>query len=272
MVYIARLDVSENRPTTHCKHCVFAVKNSDGDEQIGCLSDRISAFKKSGTSVVTTTEDNQSYYTVGGLCNLFRDESWKHYEEAKNVGLFDREDIYLSKAKQEISTSFGFVIYDSEEECEKLKQTVHSVGLSYPKNKVKIVISATGRKKNIADYIELVESFIQKGWKIELVINSEESPKHVRDLDAFGKCAHLDYLAYCDSGAILTESTLEKINSALNYKLEKIITFSQKSLFGPISFIMKSIASSEYLEHNDFQKMFENVKDQCLSNNMHKEL
>ena len=272
--------MSENKPTTHCKHCVFAIKNAEGDKQIGCLSNRISVFKDNGTSVVTTTDDDESYYTIGGLCNLFRDEKWKHYKEAKDVGLFKREDIYLHKAKEEICTSFGIIIYDNEESCEKLKSTIDSIRSSYllagctdyPKNKIKIVISATGQKNDFPEYIQLVESCVSEGWKIELVLNSKESPKHVRDFDAFNKCAHLNYLAYCDSGASLASSTLERINSALNYRMEKVITFSQSSLFGPVNFIMKSIASSEYLKYNDFQKMFEDIKSQCIRKDMHREL
>ena len=280
MAYIARLDVSESKPITNCKHCVFAIKSAKGNNQIGCLPDRISAFKDSGTSVVRTTDDDESYYTIGGLCNLFRDEKWKHYEEAKDAGLFDRDDIYLHKAKEEICTSFGIIIYDNENDCGKLKHTIDSIrsayllagATDYPKNKIKIVVSSIGQKNDFPEYIQLVESCVSEGWEIELVLNSKESPKHVRDFDAFNKCAHLNYLAHCDSGASLASSTLARINSSLNYKMEKVITFSQNSLFGPVNFIMKSIASSEYLKYNDFQKMFENIKSQCIDKSMHKEL
>jgi len=270
--------VSENKPTTNCKHCAFSIKDSSDSKQIGCLANRISAFRENGSSVVETVNDNESYYTIHELCNLFRDESWKHYEEASNVQLFDREDIYLHKAKEEITTSFGIVVYDEEEECEKLNQTIESIkssvlwGSEYPMSNIRIVVSISEQKKNLKDYHKLLESSISEGWNLFLVFNSKESPKGTRDFDAFKKCVSVDYFAYCNSGAVLSSSTLGKINSSLNHKLEKIITFSQDSLFGPINFVMKKVATSQYLKYKNFQNMFEQVKSDCVENSMHKEL
>jgi len=271
--------VSENKPTTNCKHCIFAIKDSSDSKQTGCLANRISIFRENGSSVVETVNDNESYYTIHELCNLFRDESWKHYEDASNVQLFDREEIYLQKAKEEIAMSFGIVIYDDEEECEKLKQTIESIKSSvlyhstgYPKNNIRIVVSVSDQKKNLKDYYELLEPSMNEGWDLCLVFNSKESPKNTRDFDAFKKCTNVNYFAYCDSGAVLASSTLGKINSSLNHKLEKIITFSQGSLFGPVNFVMKKVATSQYLKHKNFQNMFEQIKSECVKNKMHKEL
>jgi hypothetical protein len=265
--------VLENKSTTNCKNCVFSVKTPDNTKQIGCLAHRISKFRESGISVVTTVDNDESYYTIGGLCNLLRDKSWPDYQKAKDSNQLDREAVYLYKAKQEIATSFGFVIYDKEKTSDKLKNTINSViSTEYKKNKIKMVVSATGNKDDISEYIKVIEDTKSKGWNIELVLNAAYSPKHIRDFDAFNRCAGFHYLAYCDSGDIVSESTFDRINISLNHDLEKNITFSQSSKSSVVGFVMKRIANMEYLKHNDFHKMFEHIKLKCIEKNMHKEL
>ena len=105
-----------------------------------------------------------------------------------------------------------------------------------------------------------------------MILNSDASPKNLRDFEAFNKCSSCAYLAACDSGATFSSSTLSRIDTALNGTLAKVVTFSQNSLFGKVDFITRSIASSEYLKYNDFQKMLTSVKELCIDNKMHREL
>ena len=265
--------MSENRPTTHCKHCVFSVKRDGSEDQIGCLANRIHGFRNAGTKVVKTTDDDASYYTVNSLCNLFRDEKWKHYNEAKSADLLERENVYLEKAYKEVEISFGIIIYDNEATHDKVQQTVDSiVGSEYDPKKIKIIITTKGKKENLYEFVRIVEETKAKGYQIELVCNAPYSTNEVVDFDAFNKCRNYHYFAFCESGAVIASSTLGRINDHLNSFMKKYITFSQGCLFGETNFIMRHVASSEYLKFNDFQVMFESVKKRCQENGMHLEL
>jgi len=263
--------VSENKLNTSCEHCIWALKDKKGD-QTGCLPLRLDKFRKSGAKV--TKGLDQPYYCIDRVCNLHRTKEWPHYDEDfEEATLFKKDDLYLTKASNEIATTFGIVIYDDEETHEKLEQTMSSIGdTTHNKTKIRIVISATKHKKDVHEYIRIVESFKEDGFSIELILNSGTSPKNLRDFEAFNKCANCTYLAACDSGATIASSTLSRIENYLNGQVEKVITFSQNSLFGRVDFIMKSIASSEYLKYNDFQKMLTSIKKLCVKNKMHREL
>ena len=257
---------------TDCKQCIWATTDKNGN-QTDCLANRLDKFKKVG-AWVGKESPGDTHYQIDRVCNLLRAENWSHYDEDfEEATLFKKDDLYLTKASNEIKTTFGIVIYDSEETHEKLEQTASSIAdTTYDRTKINIVISATGRKERVHEYIRIVESLKADGFSVELIINSDFSPKNLRDFEAFNKCANYNYLASCDSGATIASDTLSRIDQTLNGNLEKVVTFSQNSLFGRVDFIMKSIASSEYLKHNDFQKMIDSVKELCIENKMHREL
>lgn len=254
---------------TDCRHCLWAIEDKK-DDQKGCLANRLNTFRKAGLGVKKT----DGYYQIDRICNLHRTKDWSHYDEDfEDANLFDKDDLYLTKASNEIKTTFGIVIYDSEKTHEKLEQTASSIAdTTYDKTKINIVISATERKEGVHEYIRIVESLKADGFSVELILNSDFSPKNLRDFEAFNRCANYDYLAACDSGATIAAGTLSRIEETLNGNLEKVVTFSQNSLFGRVDFVMKSIASSEYLKYNDFQKMLDSVKELCIENKMHREL
>jgi len=257
---------------TDCRHCLWAITDKGGN-QTDCLASRLDKFRNVGAWVDKESPED-THYQIDRVCNLHRAEDWSHYDEDfEEATLFKKDDLYLTKASNEIKTTFGIVIYDSEETHEKLEQTASSIAdTTYDRTKINIVISATGRKERVHEYIRIVESLKADGFSVELIINSDFSPKNLRDFEAFNKCANYNYLASCDSGATIASDTLSRIEETLNGNLEKLITFSQNSLFGRVDFIMKSIASSEYLKHNDFQKMIDSVKELCIENKMHREL
>lgn len=257
---------------TDCRHCIWAITDKSGN-QTDCLASRIDKFRNVGAWVDKESPED-THYQIDRVCNLHRTEDWFHYDEDfEEATLFKKDDLYLTKASNEIKTTFGIVIYDSEETHEKLEQTVSSIeDTTYDKTKINIVISATGRKERVHEYIRIVESLKADGFSVELILNSDFSPKNLRDFEAFNRCANYDYLAACDSGATIAAGTLSRIEETLNGNLEKVVTFSQNSLFGRVDFVMKSIASSEYLKYNDFQKMIESVKELCIENKMHREL
>ena len=257
---------------TDCKHCIWALKDSKNNQK-GCLADRLHKFRKAGAWVDKESPED-THYQIDRVCNLHRTEEWSNYDEDfEDATLFDKDDLYLTKASDEIKTTFGIVIYDTEDTHEKLEQTVFSIAdTTYDKTRIKIVISATGRKQKVYEYIRIVESLKTDGFNVELIMNSNLSPKELRDFEAFNKCSSYTYLAACDSGATMASSTLSRIEEILNGKLEKVMTFSQNSLFGRVDFIMKSTARSEYLKYNDFQKMLASVKELCVENKMHREL
>lgn len=256
--------------STDCQHCIWALKDKKGNHQTGCLANRLDKFREAGAGV--NKIDN--HYQINRICNLHRTAEWSHYDEDfEEATLFDKDDLYLTKASDEIKTTFGIVIYDAEETHEKLEQTMYSIrDTEYDKAKVRIVISATKKKKNVYEYLRIVEALKEDGFNVELILNSEANPKNLRDFEAFNKCSSCIYLAACDSGATISSSTLSRIDTSLNGKLAKVITFSQNSLFGKVDFITRSIASSEYLKYNDFQKMLSSVKELCIENKMHREL
>lgn len=257
---------------TDCKQCIWAITDKNGN-QTDCLASRLDKFKKVGAWVGKESPED-THYQIDRVCNLHRTEDWFYYDEDfEEATLFKKDDLYLTKASNEIKTTFGIVIYDSEETHEKLEQTVLSIAdTTYDKTKINIIISATGHKKKIYEYLRIVESLKTDGFSVELILNSDFSPKDLRDFEAFNKCANYDYLAACESGSTISSSTLSRIEETLNGNLEKIVTFSQNSLFGKVDFVMKSIASSEYLKYNDFQKMIDAVKELCIENKMHREL
>lgn len=257
---------------TDCRQCIWAMIDKNGDQN-GCLANRLDKFRNAGAWVGKESPED-TYYQIDRICNLHRTKEWSHYEEGfEEETLFNKDDLYLTKASNEIKTTFGIVIYDAEETHEKLEQTISSIrDTTYDKAKVRIVISATGQKRLIYEYLRIVDSLKADGFSVELILNSDFSPKNLRDFEAFNKCADCDYLASCNSGTTIASSTLSRIEQTLNGNLEKVITFSQNSLFGRVGFIMKSIASSEYLKYNDFQRMIDSITELCIQNKMHREL
>jgi hypothetical protein len=260
------LETKTETPTLHtdCKQCIWATTDENGN-QTACLANRIDKFRDIGAWIGKESPED-THYQIDRVCNLHRTKEWSHYDE-------DLDDAYVAKASNEIKTTFGIVIYDSEETHEKLEQTTSSLSdTTYDKTKVNIIISATGHKQKIYEYLRIVESLKVEGFNVEIILNSGFSPKDLRDFEAFNRCANYDYLAACDSGSTIGSSTLSRIDQTLNVNLEKIVTFSYNSLFGKVDFVMKSIASSEYLKYNDFQKMLDSVKELCIKNKMHREL
>ena len=260
------LEAETEKATTHtdCKQCIWATIDEKGN-QTGCVASRLDKFRNAGAWVDKESPED-SHYQIDRICNLHRTKEWSHHDE-------DFDGTYLTKAAEEIKTTFGIVIYDSEETHEKLEQTISSIrDTTYDKTRVRIVISATGHKKAIYQYLRIVDSLKEDGFNVELILNASFSPKRLIETEAFGRCADLDYLAACNSGTTIASNTLSRVEEDLNGKLEKVITFSQNSLFGRVDFIMKSIARSEYLKHNDFQKMIDSVKELCIQNKMHREL
>lgn len=257
---------------TDCRHCLWATTDKSGN-QTDCLASRLDKFRNVGAWVDKESPED-THYQIDRVCNLHRTEDWFHYDEDfEEATPFKKDDLYLTKASNEIKTTFGIVIYDSEETHEKLEQTASSIAdTTYDRTKINIVISATGHKQKIYEYLRIVESLKTDGFSVELILNSDFSPKNLRDFEAFNRCSNYDYLAACESGSTISSSTLSRIEQTLNGNLEKIVTFSYDSLFGKVDFVMKSIASSEYLKYNDFQKMIGSVKELCIQNKMHREL
>lgn len=245
-------------------------KNGD---QTGCLANRLDTFRNIGCWVGKGSQED-THYQIDRICNLHRTKEWSHYDENfEEETLFNKDDLYLTKASNEIKTTFGIVIYDNEEAHEKLERTMSSLSdTTYDKTKINVVISSTGRREKIYEYLRIVESLKADGFNVQLILNSDFSPKNLKDFEAFSKCANCSYLGACDSGATIASSTLSRIEQTLNENLEKVITFSQDSLFGRVDFVMKSIASSEYLKYNDFQRMLNSIKELCIQNKMHREL
>jgi len=258
--------------STDCRHCIWALTDKEGNQK-GCLAGRLDRFREAGAWVGKESSED-THYQIERVCNLHRTEEWSNYDEDfEDATLFDKDDLYLTKASDEIKTTFGIVIYDTEDTHEKLEQTAFSIAdTTYDKTRIKIVISAIGRKQNVYEYIRIVESLKTDGFNVELIMNSNLSPKELRDFEAFNKCSSYTHLAACDSGATMASSTLSRIEEVLNGKLEKVMTFSQNSLFGRVDFIMKSIARSEYLKYNDFHKMLIEVKKLSSENKMHRDL
>ena len=266
--------VETKTPTLHtdCEHCIWALKDEKG-KQTDCLANRLDKFREAGAWVGKKCPED-THYQIDRVCNLHRTKEWSHYDEDfEEETLWKKDDIYLTKASNEIKTTFGIVIYDAEETHEQLEQTIDSIrNTTYDKTKVQIVIAATGRKKNIYEYLRIVESLKEDGFNVELILNSGISPKNLIDFEAFNRCVSSTYLAACDSGSTIATSTLSRIEACLNERLEKVITFSQNSLFGKVDFIMKTVARSEYLKYNDFHKMLTAVKKLSSENKMHRDL
>ena len=258
--------------STDCQHCIWALTDKEGNQK-GCLAGRLDRFREAGAWVGKESPED-THYQVEGVCNLHRTTEWSHYDEDfEESTLFDKDDLYLTKASDEIKTTFGIVIYDGDETHENLEQTIDSIRhTTYDKTKIQIVIAATGHKKNIYEYLRIVDSLKGNGFNIELILNSEASPKSLIDFKAFDGCVSSAYFAVCNSGATIATSTLSRIEDHLNGKVEKVMTFSQNSLFGIVDFIMKTVVRSEYLKYNDFHKMLISIKRLSSENKMHRDL
>jgi hypothetical protein len=258
--------------STDCQYCIWALKDKEGNQK-GCLAGRLDRFREAGAWVGKESPED-THCQIDRICNLHRTEEWSHYDEDfEEATLFDKDDLYLTKATDEIKTTFGIVIYDGDETHENLEQTIDSIRhTKYDKTKIQIVIAATGRKKNIYEYLRIVDSLKGDGFNIELILNSAVSPKSLIDFEAFDTCVSSAYFAVCNSGATIVTSTLSRIEACLNGRVEKVMTFSQNSLFGKVDFIMKTVVRSEYLKYNDFHKMLIEVKKLSSENKMHRDL
>ena len=76
---------------TSCQECQFAIYDDDerlgkvsGGTQTGCLAGRLETLKD---YVVEAYNDDQSFYVIDCVCNMFRQKSW-------NAG---RRDVKLAR-------------------------------------------------------------------------------------------------------------------------------------------------------------------------------
>ena len=251
-----------------CKGCVFAEYSEPyADVQLGCVAGRIDQFKKQD-AVQIEKEDGEQVFMINRLCNLFRDNDWLDKiatESESNSGI-------VEQAIEEIKPKFAIVIYDRNVEGRDLKKTLDSIiDADYDHDKMFVVINYIphpGRDNiPVERLIHSTNCINSEGIKTSLVLNRVDEQSTV-DYNAFNKCTSATHLVKMDSFSTMPKNMLRDIHKTLNIDMQKIILFRHKS----ISCVSFPVVNSQYLDHNDFDKMLSSIESAAKQVNMTKDL
>jgi len=237
-----------------CKGCKFAKKLEGehiGNLQIGCRGKRIKSFKERQECLVVR-EATGTLYGLTRLCNLYRDED---------------TEITLEEAQNEIKPTFGIAIYD-EGTPDKVEKTISSIlDTQYPPDKIKVIISSF-TTKDVSKMAHLTNALINNGFKNSRLVLTGVKEARVRDFSCFSNLYGSNYLSKLHAGDIINPDLFSKIDTSLNYDLDKNIIFKQ----GNITCSLFSAINNEYLKHNDFNKTIQEIETIAELNNMVKNL
>lgn len=232
---------SELTTTTSCKDCIFYSNTGN------CKAGRLEVLKES------IIEENP--HKIYGICNLKRLDSWKHSKEENSLDI----------ARKSIMPLFGIVVFDSDDEELEILKTIENIGkITYPENKVKIVISS--RKKSKSEKILTAVNKIRKKFKHCVVdFHFMENTKE-EEYEAFKKIIKADYFVKLKHDGEIPHDIFLMIDDMLNNRMIKVATF-ELSKNGSI--IMKRLVNSAYPQYRNYEEMEKDLFIQSINKNLY---
>lgn len=235
---IMKSQQKENKLTTSCKDCVFAVY--DGDTQFDCRAGRIDVFAKN-EEVIDAYDNDKSFYVIKRLCNFYREEDWINEDDT---------DV-LAKVKNEATPSFGVVIYnlsqDTNKQLDKLKDIINQSPVD--NKKIYVVLIANDQSKaDMPYFLPMVDSFKEDGIALKIVSVFNYVPKQHIDALAFKHVIKRNYLVKIDNNDMVSGDVFDKVNQSLNTDLDKVSYYQD----GNVSIISSYLVNHTYQEFNDY--------------------
>lgn len=180
---------------TSCENCAY--KEMHGKVQTGCELKLLSKFEELGYEVSNIVNDDHVYKRVETLC-MYRSP----------------EKLAINDIRQKIYPKVNFVvIHPKGKTNEDLEITLNSINtLRY--RKVIVVTEDT----RFGPFVRKCKSLVDD---CEVVLMIEKLYKdHMYD-EAFKRCVN-GYVAFVDSGTIVPDNMIDRIDSALHDDLKKI--------------------------------------------------
>tara|TARA_R100001129_G_scaffold8535_1_gene6056 strand:+ start:616 stop:1368 length:753 start_codon:yes stop_codon:yes gene_type:complete len=235
---------------TSCKDCKFAIY--EGKTQTGCEAGRAEVYMENGMAFEAYDKDKE-FYVINTLCS---------YKIEKKYAL-SIEEIKAIRKK-----SFGIAVYIEDEDARGLEETIESIcNVDYDHSKMSVCISHS--------YKLLQPEFTNKMKKqmralenagfssINVVVYGNERQ---RDYDTFKKIARQNYITKLNAGQTIDQDTYEKIDYAINERLERFLFFEDSSC---CTILFKAV-NSRYLDHNDYDKMGEALLEESKAEGFYK--
>jgi len=229
-----------------CSKCVFAISDSSG--QIGCEANRLQKLQDKGKAI---RNDGESYFKLSQFCNLYRES-----------------DTEVKEARDQVSSSFGVVIFDNVEHdnlqavYESLNSIIKAINC-YNKEKVLVIFSLCPNRTG-KEIVELVNFGLNNGIQCEAIAHRFLYSDSLRETEAFNKVSDKSFLSLVESGESLKESTFKDIDRNINDDLDQITCFQSNNTL----LILAHLVRSQYFNFTNYRSMAEEIKNFCQSKNV----
>ena len=235
---------------TSCKDCKFAIY--EGKTQTGCEAGRAELYMENGMGFEAYDKDKE-FYVINTLCS---------YKIEKKY------DLSLEQIKKIRKKTFGIAIYIEEYSPEDLEETIKSVcNIDYDRSSIYVCISHS-YKLLCPEFTNKMREQMRKleeagFYSIKVVVSGNEKQ---RDYDTFKKVSGQNYITKLCSGETIEKDTYGKIDKSINGLLERYVFFEDSSS----STILFKAINSRYLDHNDYDKMQNALREESKETNLYK--
>lgn len=218
-----------------CSKCVFKMENEG--VQTGCSVGRLQKLIDKGKADMPASE---TVYELTQFCNMYREE-----------------ECDIDKQKYNVMPLFGIIASlkpeDTFEEVDALCK--HLESLKYPKEKLKIVISAPSGLK-YADsllhrFMMLKENFIAA----ELVLHLHNEA-NARDNETFKKMLEATYFVKMNVKDRFNLDVFQVVDKMLNDELKQLCFIENNS----IHIVLKSVIQQIYYNYESYEKAVKGLK------------
>ena len=240
-----------------CFKCVFSESITASGGPWGgpllCSANRLETFKAKG-------KVEEPSYQLTQFCNMYREQDWAAVNKEKDL---------LKTAEKEVQCAFGIVIYHESGDNNDVYKTIQSIKeVDYDKDKLGIVLSVNQKNTpHVLPFVNMAQQMTQEDYYFRFTMHSYDDRPAFREWECFMKIARAGYITKIQSGQCIHPNTFNIIDEEVNVKLNQIALFDHEK--NDVSIVNKYVASLNYLEHNNFDKMVNSVRKLAQEDNLY---
>lgn len=227
------------------------------DRQVGCECDRLDTFEERGEAYQTL---GSPYYQLTKFCNMYRTEDWVDD---------DKRGREVSAAREEVMPLFGIAVWDHQDATfDDLDKTVMSMAnMVYPTKKMKMMVS-TFQSRGVGAVADLINRVQAMEFINTVATFHLHEHRALRDTEIFKKLVQGTFFVHIEAGYVLPPDLFEVIDNSMNDQLERFVMWEGEGW----SAIHKKVATSLYLQFNDYDKLVDHVRDIAQQQNVYRKV
>ena len=223
-----------------CSKCIFNIMD-DGPSmsggQVGCKAGRLQKFIDKGKAI---REFGSTSYELTQFCNMYREE-----------------DCDIKEQRYNIMPLFGIVVSlkpeDTLEEVDELCR--HLESLKYPKEKLKIIISAPSGLKYADSLLHSFRVLKENFIAAELVLHLHNEG-NARDNETFKKLLKATYFVKMSVKDRFSLEVFETVDNLINEEMKHVCFIENNSVY----IVLKSVIQQIYYNYENYEKAVEGLK------------